>query len=44
MTLRAVDALLERLGVTSAGAPGGRDYDELRWRAYQEKAAERGLL
>ena len=44
MTLRAVDALLERLGVTSAGAPGERDYDELRWRAYQEKAAERGLL
>lgn len=42
-TLGAVDALLERLGVTSADVPGERDYDALRWRAYQEKAAERGL-
>ena len=42
-TLGAVDSLLERLSVTRAGASGERDYDGLRWRAYREKAAERGL-
>lgn len=48
-TLGAVDALLSRLGTPwlgtpYEGAPYERDYEGLRWRAYQEKAAERGLL
>lgn len=43
VTLGAVDSLLERLSVTRVGASGERDYDGLRWRAYREKAAERGL-
>lgn len=42
-TLGAVDALMSQLGVSGSTAPVGRDLDALRWRAYQEKAAERGL-